>query len=141
MVEGLKNGTVSAKLLAARTTPTGASSRYSRSQVNTVDEDVRPRREKWSILAINKFDSDRKRMSTLVRSPPELGSVPMLLCKGADSSMLLEGVCEGARMLNRIVDKYAESNAEPESEADKSELESLLGIQAHLGGKFVTAIS
>ncbi|EED95897.1 hypothetical protein THAPSDRAFT_26702 [Thalassiosira pseudonana CCMP1335] len=56
--------------------------------------------ETWSILAVNKFDSDRKRMSVLVRSPPELGSVPILLCKGADSSMLIEGVCEGVKQLD-----------------------------------------
>lgn len=41
-------------------------------------------------FAINKFDSDRKRMSILLRSPPELGSLPILLrirppeiCSGA----------------------------------------------------------
>jgi len=134
IVEGLKNGTVTAKMLAAQTSSSsGASSKYSGSQVKTVDEDVASRFERWSILAINKFDSDRKRMSVLVRSPPELGSIPMLLCKGADSSMLTEGVCEGARMLKSIVDKDEASKPEPESEADNSELESLLGIQAHLG--------
>ncbi|KAL7542063.1 hypothetical protein ACHAXR_012198 [Thalassiosira sp. AJA248-18] len=140
VVEGLKNGTVTAKMLAAQTaSPSGAPSKYSSTQVKRVDEDAAPRSETWSILAINKFDSDRKRMSVLVRSPPELGSVPILLCKGADSSMLTEGVCEGARMLESIVDKNEVSSAKPESEADNSELDSLLGIQANLGGKFVNA--
>lgn len=143
VVEGLKNGTVTAKTLAARTiTPSGGTSRYSGVQVKTVDEDVRSRRETWSILAINKFDSDRKRMSVLVRSPPQLGSILILLCKGADSSMLVEGVCEGAHMLNSFVDKDEESNkTKPESEVDNVELESLLGIQAHLGGKYGVSFS
>mmetsp|Transcript_48061 Transcript_48061/g.93881 ORF Transcript_48061/g.93881 Transcript_48061/m.93881 type:complete len:1668 (+) Transcript_48061:47-5050(+) len=51
--------------------------------------------EFWKVLAVNKFDSSRKRMSVLVRSPPDLGSLPMLLCKGADSAMLEHGVCLG----------------------------------------------
>ncbi|KAL9181105.1 hypothetical protein ACHAXT_009910 [Thalassiosira profunda] len=129
VVKGLKDGSITAKSLAAQTA--SGSSKYSSAQVETVDDGVAPRFETWPILAINKFDSDRKRMSVLVRSPPELGSVPMLLCKGADSSMLLEGVCQGARMLESVVDKN--ESPKPESEADDSELDALLGIQAHLG--------
>jgi len=133
VVEGLRDGTVTAKMLAARTaSSSGTPSRYTGSQVKTVVEDT-PRFERWSVLAINKFDSNRKRMSVLVRSPPELGSIPMLLCKGADSSMLLEGVCHGAHMLMSVVDKEEKSEDKQETEADNSELESLLGIQAHLG--------
>lgn len=52
-----------------------------------------PREETWMILATNKFDSDRKRMSILLRAPPELGSVPILFCKGADSAMLDSEIC------------------------------------------------
>jgi magnesium-transporting ATPase (P-type) len=139
IVKGLKDGSMSAKILAPKTaSPAGASSKYSRTQVNSVDNGVTPRIETWPILAMNKFDSDRKRMSVLVRSPPELGSVPMLLCKGADSSMLIEEVCGGTRMLDSIVDKNDKgAKVKPESEADNSELDSLLGLQAHLGGKLV----
>ena len=75
-------------------------------------------------------------MSVLVRSPPELGSIPMLLCKGADSSMLTEGVCEGAHLLESVVVNHESLEVTPGSEADNSELDSLLGLQAHLGGKF-----
>jgi magnesium-transporting ATPase (P-type) len=53
-----------------------------------------PKEETWQVLAVNKFDSTRKRMSVVVRSPPELGSVMMLLCKGADSAMLDPDVCQ-----------------------------------------------
>jgi magnesium-transporting ATPase (P-type) len=135
VVKGLKDGTLTAKTLAAKTT---SSSKYSCKQSRTFERDIDARIETWQILAVNKFDSDRKRMSVLVRSPPELGSVPMLLCKGADSSMLLEGVCEGVKMLESIVDNNDdEPKAEPKSEVDNSELDSLLGIQAHLGGKSV----
>ncbi len=138
VVKGLKNGTLTAKILAAKTT---SSSKYSGKQSRTFERDADPRIETWQILAVNKFDSDRKRMSVLVRSPPELGSVPMLLCKGADSSMLLEGVCEGVKMLESIVENNDEGpKAEPKSEVDNSELDSLLGLQAHLGGKFVRIV-
>ncbi len=137
IVEGVKNGTLTAKMLAAQTASTSmATSKYP-DKVKTVDVDASPRTETWSILAVNKFDSDRKRMSVLVRSPPELGSVPILLCKGADSSMLIEGVCEGVKQLDSVVDKDKPSDAKPETKEDDSELATLLGIQAHLGGKFV----
>jgi magnesium-transporting ATPase (P-type) len=139
IVKGLKDGSLSAKFLAAKiASSVGAASKYSRAQVKTVDTGVTPRVESWPILAINKFDSDRKRMSVLVRSPPELGSIPMLLCKGADSSMLIAEVCGGTRMLDSIVDKNDKGpKVKPKSEADNSELDSLLGLQAHLGGKLV----
>ena len=40
-------------------------------------------------------------------------------------------------MLDSIVEKNDDGpKAEPKSAADNSELDSLLGIQAHLGGKF-----
>ncbi|KAL3807091.1 hypothetical protein ACHAXA_002117 [Cyclostephanos tholiformis] len=135
IVKGLKDGSISAKVLAAKIASSeGAALKYSRSEVKTVDDGVTPRIETWPILAINKFDSDRKRMSVLVRSPPELGSIPMLLCKGADSSMLIEEVCGGTRMLDSIVDKNVKGpKVKPKSEADDSELDSLLGLQAHLG--------
>jgi magnesium-transporting ATPase (P-type) len=38
-------------------------------------------------------------MSVLVRSPPELGSVVMLLVKGADSAMLDPEICEGGEYI------------------------------------------
>ncbi len=128
IVEGLKNGTLTAKILAGKT----ATNEVGRNDT-TVDEGFSPRKETWSILAINKFDSDRKRMSVLVRSPPELGSVPMLFCKGADSSMMIDSVCEGIGLLGNL----KTSNVETESEVQNAEFSSLLGIEAHLGGKFV----
>ena len=53
----------------------------------------------------------------------------MLLCKGADLSILLEGVCEGF-----IGDNEASENKFDSGE-DNPELDSLRGMQAHLGGK------
>ena len=61
--------------------------------------------EEWEVLAVNKFDSDRKRMSVLLRSPPHLGGLPMLFCKGADSSMLVDGVCIAGSALGTMVDR------------------------------------
>jgi len=45
--------------------------------------------ETYEILAINEFESDRKRMSVLVRTRGDPGG-SILLCKGADTSMLPE---------------------------------------------------
>ena len=128
VVEGLKNGTLSAKILAGKTVCKDFNGSGA-----TVEAGGSPRKETWTILAINKFDSNRKRMSVLVRSPPELGSVPMLLCKGADSAMMLDGVCEGIDLLQNV----DVSNVETESDIQNAEYSSLLGIQAHLGGKLV----
>ena len=130
----LKDGSLSAKIFAAVTSasPAGASSRYSRIDVDAMIKiGTAPRIETWAILAINKFDSDRKRMSVLVQSPPELGWIHMLLCKGADSSMLIEEVCRGSK-------KLCSSDKSPfvESEADSSEIDNLLGLQTHLGGEY-----
>jgi magnesium-transporting ATPase (P-type) len=122
IVQGVKDGTITAKSLAAQTVD--GHSKYSDPEPNTSYEISASRVETWSILAINKFDSDRKRMSVLVRSPPELGSIPLLLCKGADSSMLLNGVCEGLD----LVEQVDNSNL-----SDDSEVKSLLGLQSHLG--------
>mmetsp|Transcript_17125 Transcript_17125/g.24863 ORF Transcript_17125/g.24863 Transcript_17125/m.24863 type:complete len:1786 (+) Transcript_17125:45-5402(+) len=89
------------------------------------------RYERWEVLAINKFDSDRKRMSVLLRSPPELGSLPILFCKGADSSMLDATICDDGSYLfkNEITDALGTIS---ENEEDW-QISAMLGIQAHLG--------
>ena len=94
---GLKNNSIPLKELAAETA--GEMPLPGKAPIPEEDTalgDGSPRIETWSILAVNKFDSDRKRMSILVRSPPEFGSIPILFCKGADSSMLDSNVCEGS---------------------------------------------
>ena len=102
-------------------------------------DDRGPSEEVWSILAVNKFDSTRKRMSVVVRSPPELGSIPMLLIKGADSSMLDPDVCVaeeyitsgalGGERMNQIIKPDTEVT-DLESEWDKSVL---INMQSQLG--------
>lgn len=123
--------------------PAGASSRYSRT--NDVDAMIKisaaPRIETWAIHAINKFDSDRKRMSVLVQSPPELGSINMLLCKGADSSMLIQEVCRGSKKLCSSIVGKCDKSPFVESEADNSEIDNLLGLQTHLGGEYLVRIA
>ncbi len=104
----LKKGSVTPRELAAET----ACPQMSKTTTNPLRNALRkwcqdsensiasgPSEETWTILAVNKFDSTRKRMSVLVRSPPELGSIPMLLIKGADSSMLDPEVCEGGEYI------------------------------------------
>ncbi len=105
---GLRSGQVTPKLLSAET----ACPRMGDKPMNPLrkalaewsrDKDMSPvgatSEETWQILAVNKFDSTRKRMSVVVRSPPELGSLPMLLIKGADSAMLDPEVCEGGEFI------------------------------------------
>lgn len=137
----LKDGTLSPTIFAAVTnaSPAGASSRYSRiDDVNAMIKiSTAPRIETWAILAINKFDSDRKRMSVLVQSPPELGSIHMLLCKGADSSMLIKEVCRGLKMVCSSIIGRCDKSPFVESEADSSEIDNLLGLQTHLGGEYL----
>jgi magnesium-transporting ATPase (P-type) len=92
---GLKKGSISLKELAAETAgdiPSPGNGSIPEEGIEL--DDGSPRIETWSILAVNKFDSDRKRMSIIVRSPPEFGSIPIVLCKGADSSMLDPHICE-----------------------------------------------
>eukprot|EP00550_Attheya_septentrionalis_P000883 CAMPEP_0198291878 /NCGR_PEP_ID=MMETSP1449-20131203/9239_1 /TAXON_ID=420275 /ORGANISM="Attheya septentrionalis, Strain CCMP2084" /LENGTH=1751 /DNA_ID=CAMNT_0043990563 /DNA_START=276 /DNA_END=5531 /DNA_ORIENTATION=+ len=95
VTNGLKSGSLTVKQLAAVT----ASVDGDESPLQTPVTATKARIETWEVLAVNKFDSDRKRMSVLVRSPPELGSVPMLLCKGADSSMLDPEVCDSPALV------------------------------------------
>ena len=101
--EGLKNRSISPKALAAQTAMPGSTeSESSGEDLSSESGPGEVRYETWELLAVNKFDSDRKRMSVVVRSPPELGSVPMLLCKGADSAMLDDKVCDGGTALELL---------------------------------------
>jgi magnesium-transporting ATPase (P-type) len=93
--------------------------------------------ETWEVLAVNKFDSTRKRMSILVRSPPELGSIPMILCKGADSAMLDAKVLRnpthamlGDENAAEISQRGAEPDESKEAEWDRG---CILSLQSHLG--------
>ena len=149
VVDGLKDGTVSPKLLASETASPHitnepmselrqAISNWTGNDMAQVDG---PSEEIWSILAVNKFDSTRKRMSVLVRSPPELGSIPMILIKGADSSMLDPDVCVageyitsgalGGQRMNQIITPDPETaDTEPGTEWEKSVL---INMQSQLG--------
>jgi phospholipid-transporting ATPase len=130
LIEGLKTGKLDPKKVAADSVSGQAPVKSStRSGGDSNDSNSI---ETWSVLAINKFDSTRKRMSILLRSPPELGSAPMLLCKGADSAMLDPEICAGSKTLNSVIedDDSVISNASDDS---KWEIATTLGIQSHLG--------
>ena len=131
LVDGLKTGTLSLNQLAADT-----SNELPGNTASTADQPNKTERdETWAILAVNKFDSDRKRMSILLRSPPELGSIPILFCKGADSSMLDSSVCTNSEALtqaeNRTLD--GEGRASEGGEYQEWEITQMLGLQAQLG--------
>lgn len=81
--------------------------------------------ETWSVLATNKFDSTRKRMSILLRSPPEFGSCAVLLCKGADTAMLDPEVTASSQTLYKET-----SDMRQDSEFEMAQM---LGIESHLG--------
>ena len=55
-------------------------------------------------LAVNKFDSDRKRMSIIIKE----GSKISLLVKGADSAMLHRGVCDTDQEARSMVQHLGE---------------------------------
>lgn len=57
--------------------------------------------QSWTPLAVNKFDSDRKRMSIVVQDGE--GRV-RLLCKGADTAMLQRGTCGSVEAATTMVD-------------------------------------
>lgn len=161
--EGLKNGSLSLKRLAAETAVELDEDAENQEQ-SVLDAALlgEPREETWTILAVNKFDSDRKRMSILLRSPHELGSLPILFCKGADSSMLEPEVCVSSSIVaadddltaklaslgrpTSIVDRQRDVSAlTTVSEADDNdnengrvdeddwEMAQILGLQSHLG--------
>jgi magnesium-transporting ATPase (P-type) len=96
------------------------------------------REEVWTILAVNKFDSDRKRMSVLLRSPAELGGLPILFCKGADSSMLSLEVC-GRSIIGDTTSATNMSTVNENEETvdgvneEEWEMAHMLGMQVHLG--------
>lgn len=92
------------------------------------------REETWKILAVNKFDSDRKRMSILLRSPKELGNLPILFCKGADSSMMDPAICRTLGMLESDARHLAAvSEDEEEYVGDGDTMARILKMQVHLG--------
>ena len=145
IVTGLKSGRINPKTVAAATAAGLEPDAESNSQIDEIIRDPTMQRvETWAILAVNKFDSDRKRMSILLRSPPELGDFPVLFCKGADSAMLDPQVCAGGEVLatsrgEEAREIMAPINLEAVSETEKAELvddwelAQLLGIQSHLG--------
>jgi len=152
VVTGLKTGALNMKQLAARTS-------LESQEGTTTTTDNKIRHETWAILAINKFDSTRKRMSVLVRSPPELGSLPILFCKGADSSMLDSDICQGSQSilsedekeicLNKVIEEAESVEVVDKNNADTPDIPGnimtstdnedeyghsvMLGIQSHLG--------
>ena len=77
VVNRLKSYQTTGKALAVE----GSTHSDQKSSGGLVTVEHKPRQERWRILAINKFDSTRKRMSVLVRSPEDLGDIPMVLCK------------------------------------------------------------
>ena len=132
IVSGLKSGQITAQELAvetARPKRTNERAIFDNLSISAAFSSKPSSSERWKILAVNKFDSERKRMSVVVRSPPELGSLPILLCKGADSSMLEPDVCESANII------LTDNGLMEEKENDSSDWEKsvILGIQSHLG--------
>ena len=131
IVNRLKDGSMTELTLAAETSP------RKRARVMTDDLPQGKRKETWEVLAINRFDSTRKRMSILVRSPPELGSIPILLCKGADSAMVDPHVLRnpshamaGDEDPAIIIQRGRETDECGEEEWDRT---ITLSLQSHLG--------
>lgn len=138
----IKSGNVDTRKLAAESAA-GTAPRTSTNDGELHDYIMDPtvqRLETWTILAVNKFDSERKRMSILLRSPPELGDFPLLLCKGADSAMLDPTVCTGAENLvseqlseSQRLGRLSEGAEDGDGDDNEWEIAQMLGIQSHLG--------
>jgi len=145
IARGLKNGTLTAKKLASDTDKsqkTNGDASYLKSLTDNSESQLednafnKPGEETWTILAVNKFDSTRKRMSVVVRSPPEFGSVHMLLCKGADSAMLNPDVACGAV---NFEENDASQLQQTSDNDDGSEFERTNMLQIHVKlGTFAT---
>lgn len=132
IVEGLKSGSKTLLQLAAETASKVDYSKGDGKAAEVVGGQERI--ETWEILAVNKFDSERKRMSILLRSPPELGSLPILFCKGADSAMLDRDVCTGlpAEDDDAVIADLAFKTYEGQP-VGEWEVSQTLGLQSHLG--------
>ena len=142
---GLRNGKLSAKQIAAETASPTIGNNTSTLQKIIFEAEKKlsvelpgSAHETWKVLAVNKFDSDRKRMSVLVRSPANMGSIPMLMCKGADSSMLEPEICEGGMHLMSADGHLGQSfssvgSKEETSAGDEWEVLTLLNMQSQLG--------
>ena len=126
LVQDLKSGKVNPSTIASESA--SGSRVFDQSSADTENSDGT---ETWAVLAVNKFDSTRKRMSILLRSPPEFGSCAILLCKGADSAMLDPGISASSQTL------YHGSHEEEEIRSSRQdsewEMAKMLGIEAHLG--------
>eukprot|EP00537_Pseudo-nitzschia_pungens_P017531 CAMPEP_0172409442 /NCGR_PEP_ID=MMETSP1061-20121228/76369_1 /TAXON_ID=37318 /ORGANISM="Pseudo-nitzschia pungens, Strain cf. pungens" /LENGTH=1620 /DNA_ID=CAMNT_0013145597 /DNA_START=1731 /DNA_END=6593 /DNA_ORIENTATION=+ len=124
LVKGLKSGVIDPATVASESASGNRSFQRTAPSANDDDDNI----ETWSVLAINKFDSTRKRMSILLRSPPQYGSCAILLCKGADSAMIDPEICSSFGPLAAL----DENNA---AITDNSEWESarILGLESHLG--------
>lgn len=157
IVDSIKSGKLTLRQLAAKSARGIDEYAPPRSEYDDPC-DGEAREETWTILAVNKFDSTRKRMSILLRSPPELGNLPILFCKGADSAMLEPGVCSSTSMLQpgddmQVLSSISKPDSLSNRERDVSalstvsegnnnddgldeegwELAQMLGIQSHLG--------
>mmetsp|Transcript_30768 Transcript_30768/g.50812 ORF Transcript_30768/g.50812 Transcript_30768/m.50812 type:complete len:1752 (-) Transcript_30768:131-5386(-) len=131
IIAGFQDGSLSEMDLAADT----ASPEGTMGSGATGGDD--PHEEIWEVLAVNKFDSTRKRMSVLVRAPPEFGSIPMVLCKGADSAMLDATVLRNpthAMIGDEDAAAITQRGCEPdESKAAEIDRANVLSLQSHLG--------
>lgn len=131
IIDGFKDGSLSEMELAANTASADGTMGSDAVRIDG------PHEETWEVLAVNKFDSTRKRMSVLVRSPPELGSIPMILCKGADSAMLDAKVLRNpthAMMGDESAADVTQRGCEPDdSDAAEADRSCILSLQSHLG--------
>ena len=127
LVQSLKSGKADLNAVAAESL---SGLRVFNQSANINQGDI----ETWSVLAINQFDSTRKRMSILLRSPPEFGSCAVLFCKGADSAMLDPEVSASSETLYRGSDERDGKLSKNDPPEDSEwEMAKMLGIETHLG--------
>eukprot|EP00980_Cylindrotheca_fusiformis_P011069 scaffold2551_cov113-Cylindrotheca_fusiformis.AAC.8 len=138
IVEDIKSGALNPVKLASESSSNLAPMEGATTAIDERLNDPSAQRiETWSILAVNKFDSDRKRMSIVLRAPVELGGFVLVLCKGADSAMMDPEVCIGAENLahggNRDSTNIDSVNEGDEDEEAEWSMSQMLELQSHLG--------
>lgn len=72
-----------------------------------LNKSINERQSQYELLHTLEFDSDRKRMSVLVRDRQR--NECLLVCKGADTSMFPVCICKSERAYEHVLNEFAES--------------------------------
>jgi hypothetical protein len=85
----------------------------------------------------SEIESKAGSQHVLLRSPPELGNLPILFCKGADSAMLDPSICSSSKTVQQVkkgsMDGELDDDVDGMGDYDQWEFAEMLGLQAQFG--------